>query len=82
MKRRAFIALVGAAIARPLAARAQQPVPVVGYLSVGSPKGYATRLAAFRQGLQETGYREGQNVSIEYRIFAVHCKLKTPFHRS
>jgi putative ABC transport system substrate-binding protein len=52
----------------PLSARAQQPaMPVVGYLGFGSPKGFATRLAAFGQGLQETGYREGQNVAIEYR---------------
>ena len=51
----------------PLATRAQQstiPLPVVGYLSTGSAKGFATRLAAFRQGLLETGYREGQSVAI------------------
>jgi putative tryptophan/tyrosine transport system substrate-binding protein len=50
----------------PLAARAQQ-LPVIGYLSSGSPQGFATRLAAFWQGLQEIGYREGQNVAVEYR---------------
>jgi putative ABC transport system substrate-binding protein len=40
---------------------------VIGYLSSGSPQGFATRLAAFRRGLEEIGYREGQNVAIEYR---------------
>src|SRR2546422_5329976 len=69
MRRRDFIkAIACSAAAWPLAARAQKPaMPVVGYLGLASPKGFATRLAAFRQGLQEIGYREGQNVAIEYR---------------
>ncbi len=70
MRRRDFIVSIGGATAvlLPLAVRGQQrPLPMIGYLSSGSAKGFATRLAAFRQGLQETGYREGQSIAIEYR---------------
>ena len=69
MTRRQFLWLLGATIAGLVAARAQQPMLVIGYLSVGSPESdnIPGRLVAFRRGLKEAGYVEGQNVVIEYR---------------
>ncbi len=67
MKRREFIATIAAAAAWPLTARAQQPMPVVGYLSSGSAGAFTSRLSAFRHGLADAGFHEGQNLAIEYR---------------
>ena len=68
MRRRDFIAALGAtAVAWPFTAHAQQAMPVIGLLGANSPYVYADRLLAFRRGLKETGYVEGQNLAIEYR---------------
>jgi len=68
MRRREFMAALGAMAAWPLTGRAQAPgMPTVGYLGAESPARFATRLRAFRQGLGEAGYRETVDVHIEYR---------------
>ncbi len=69
MKRREFITLIGgAAVAWPFSARAQQvALPVMGFMDSGSPVPNAQLVAALKQGLNKSGYVEGQNLSIEYR---------------
>src|SRR5262249_20314139 len=66
-RRELLVALGGAAAVWPLAARAQQPLPVLGYLNSGSPESDTSRLTGLRQGLDETGDVGGRNLLVEYR---------------
>src|SRR5262249_31001082 len=67
MNRRAFIAGLAGAVGSPIPLRAQQQMPLIGFLHPASPDGFADRLRGFREGLKEAGYVEGENVAIEYR---------------
>lgn len=68
MRRRNFVSLVGGAAARPFVVRAQQPtMTTIGFLSARSAASGAAMSAAFREGLSKSGYKEGQNLRIEYR---------------
>jgi putative ABC transport system substrate-binding protein len=68
LKRREFITVIGSAAAWPLAARAQQPVPVIGFLGVNSPEPLMGAISVFRRELAAAGYIEGQNILIDYRF--------------
>src|SRR5262245_60171637 len=67
MNRRGFIAALGGAAASPVVARAQPPMPAIGFVNAASSGPLRQQIAAFGQGLKETGYLEGQNVAVEYR---------------
>jgi putative ABC transport system substrate-binding protein len=67
MKRRTFIAGLGSSAAWPVVARAQQPIPTIGFLRSASLNNATPLITAFRQGLKEAGYVDGQNIAIEFR---------------
>src|SRR5436190_16708442 len=67
MKRRQFIVGLGGAAVWPMAARAQQTMPMIGFLGTQSPDGLAGRVMGFHQGLKQSGFVERENVAIEYR---------------
>jgi putative ABC transport system substrate-binding protein len=74
LRRRDFVTLLGGAVAWPTAVRAQQAMPVIGYLHAGSPGPVVPLMTVFRQSLAEAGYVEGRDVAIEYRWREVRCQ--------
>ncbi len=71
MRRRKFITLLGAAVTWPVTGRGQQTIPVVGFVFSGHPAQGTPFVVAFKLGLEEAGYIEGQNVAVEYHFPAV-----------
>ena len=76
MRRREFIAAIGGAVAWPLAVRAQQPMPVIGFLNAAVAAGFQGPLSAFLKGLGETGYTDGQTLrssTAGQRVTLINC---------
>jgi len=82
MRRREFIAGLGGAAAWPLMARAQQAMPVIGFMSARSPEDTVEVLKAFHNGLEQSGFIDGRNVKIEYRWARGRTTKETPTERS
>ena len=82
MRRREFIAALGSAAAWPVVARAQQAMPVIGFMSARSPEDTVEVLKAFHNGLEQSGFIDGRNVKIEYRWARGRTTKETPTERS
>jgi putative ABC transport system substrate-binding protein len=82
MRRREFIAALGSAAAWPVVARAQQAMPVIGFMSARSPEDTVEVLKAFHNGLEQGGFIDGRNVKIEYRWARGRTTKETPTERS
>jgi putative tryptophan/tyrosine transport system substrate-binding protein len=82
MRRRELLQVFGGALAWPLAARAEQPGPVIGLVHAASASYFAQLAPSFAQGLKESGYTPGQNVAIEYRWAEGHYTACRPWRRN